>query len=115
MNALVFIEHFAVRPEKRNGGLGATMLREFVSLFSETICLEAELPNDTLTKRRIAFYERNDFHFNAYPYLQPSLSPNCAPVPLAVMTYGKAINETEFCRIRDILYREVYQISENKA
>ena len=37
------------------------MLQELVKQYQKPICLEVELPEDELTRRRIGFYERNGF------------------------------------------------------
>ena len=56
----------------------------------------------------VEFYKRNGFHLNTYPYTQPPLSKGQSPVPLLVMTYGKAVTNSGFEAIKDELYSEVY-------
>ena len=65
--SFIYIEHFAVDPALRNSGTGSAMLQELVKQYQKPICLEVELPEDELTRRRIGFYERNGFVFNEYP------------------------------------------------
>ena len=89
--SFTYIEHFAVDPVLRNSGTGSAMLQELVRKYQKQICLEVELPEDELTRRRIGFYERNGFVFNEYPYIQPPISKGKSPVPLRIMTYGSAI------------------------
>ena len=108
-NDLVFLEHFAVNLVMRNSGLGSKILNELTSIFDKTICLEVELPEDDLTKRRVAFYERNGFCFNDYDYMQPPISKGKNPVPLRIMTYGGKIDKQRFEQIRDTLYKFVYK------
>lgn len=67
--SFIYIEHFAVDPALRNSGTGSAMLQELVKQYQKPICLEVELPEDELTRRRIGFYERNGFVFNEYPYI----------------------------------------------
>lgn len=85
------------------------MLQELVRKYQKQICLEVELPEDELTRRRIGFYERNGFVFNEYPYIQPPISKGKSPVPLRVMTYGKGITRQAFEEMRKVLYRRVYK------
>ena len=59
--SFIYIEHFAVDPALRNSGTGSAMLQELVKQYQKPICLEVELPEDELTRRRIGFYERNGF------------------------------------------------------
>jgi ribosomal protein S18 acetylase RimI-like enzyme len=106
-----FLEHFAVLPEFRGCGIGADMLQEFINKRKNQggfIFLEAEPITDELTARRVAFYKRNGFLVNDYEYCQPAFSPTLPAVPLKILTYGKAINEQEFNRVKSSVYVEVY-------
>lgn len=107
-----FIEHFAVASEYRNEGLGAKILQELLACGRKT-CLEVELPKTEQAKRRIAFYERNGFYLNEYPYIQPPISQNTLPLPLLIMTSERKIDQREFLSIKNILYRNVYHVDEN--
>ena len=82
---ILFFEHFAVSSKVRNGGIGGRMLREVLAKVNKMTCLEVELPEGELEKRRISFYERNGFCYNSYPYTQPT-SVLCIPgsLPSAV-------------------------------
>lgn len=107
--SFIYIEHFAVDPALRNSGTGSTMLQELVKQYEKPICLEVELPEDELTRRRIGFYERNGFVFNEYPYMQPPISKGKSPVPLRIMTYRSEITWEEFQKMKAMLYRRVYK------
>ena len=52
----LYIEHFATLPEKRNHGFGGKMLDLFLHWKGKNVVLEVEVPEDTLTRRRIGFY-----------------------------------------------------------
>ena len=103
-----FLEHFAVSPTERNSGLGTGMLGELKELYREPICLEAEPPVDEITRRRVAFYERNGFYLHPYPYQQPSLGEGRSPVSLQIMTTGGKISQEGFETLKRTLYTEVY-------
>lgn len=105
-----YIEHFAVNPNFRNGGIGSRMLKEVVEMLGKRTCLEVELPENDMAKRRIGFYERNGFFLNDYPYIQPAMSEGKHEIPLLVMTTGGAIGKTEFEKMRAVLYKEVYNV-----
>ena len=107
--SFIYIEHFAVDPALRNSGTGSAMLQELVKQYQKPICLEVELPEDELTRRRIGFYERNGFVFNEYPYIQPPISKGKSPVPLRIMTYGSAITQDTFEEMKSVLYQRVYK------
>lgn len=109
---LIFIEHFAVNPLRRSTGLGSAMLQDLTRQQTCRICLEVELPENDLAKRRIRFYERNGFFLNQYPYVQPSLSKGRSPIPLLIMTSGQPVSEEMFQKIKSTLYEYVYGVSE---
>ena len=104
----IFIEHFAVDSACRNTGLGSRMLTEFLKNQQKTVCLEVELPDTEIAKRRIGFYERNGFFLNEYEYFQPPISKGKKIVPLMIMTSKEKVSQGTFENIRNILYKEVY-------
>ena len=75
----------------------------------QRFCLEVEPPETETAKRRIAFYERNGFTLNHFPYMQPPLGEDRDPLPLMIMTTGGAIEKDEFEHIRKTLYKKVYR------
>lgn len=107
--SLVYVEHFAVNPRFRNSGLGSQMLKELQDRCKKPLCLEVELPETELAKRRIRFYERNGFFLNRYPYKQPPLADGQQEIPLYLMTSRRAVEQTEFEAIRNLLYETVYR------
>ena len=108
LDEVTFVEHFAVSPALRGGGIGSRLLGEIVATYPKPICLEVERPETETARRRIDFYRRNGFHLNEYDYVQPAYEQARAPVPLYVMTWGQAIDRPTFERIRAALYRHVY-------
>ncbi len=109
LEEFLFIEHLASLPQCRNMGLGSKLLQYVLEHHSKQACLEVELPDREIARRRIGFYERNGFHINPYDYCQPALSPNRSPVPLRIMTSGNTVDAETFSKIKDRLYRRVYR------
>lgn len=105
-----FIEHFAVNPKYRNGGIGAKMLNELVELLGKTVCLEVEPPVTEIASRRINFYKRNNFFLNEYQYMQPSMSQGKNAIPLFIMTSDSKVAEKTFEQIKGTLYTKVYNL-----
>mgnify|MGYP000003567379 FL=1 len=103
-----FVEHFAVAEDFRGGGIGSRILGELKETVKKRICLEVEPPETETAKRRIAFYERNGFTLNRYPYTQPPISAGRNAIPLMIMTTDGAVTEEEFCAMKKTLHREVY-------
>ena len=93
----IYVEHFAVNPVLRNGGVGSRML-----------ILEVEPPTEEIAVRRVRFYERNGFFFNDYPYIQPSMGEGRKETPLFLMSTERKIDEEEYRMIRNTLYTKVY-------
>lgn len=110
LGAYAFVEHLAVDPACRNGGLGAKMLRQAANSFQKPLCLEVELPETELAARRIGFYQRNGFFLNEYPYVQPALAADRQPIPLRIMTSGGPIYRAEFEGLKMKIYTTVYNI-----
>jgi len=110
LDGILFVEHFAVDPTLRGQGIGSRLLAELAKMTDKPLCLEVEPPCTDLAIRRIAFYKRNGFFLNEFPYLQPSLAKGEPPIPLMVMTLGKALSKEEFEQVREELYRKVYHV-----
>ena len=109
-DSFTFIEHLAILPNYRNQGIGSKILAELNKKFFNQLCLEVELPNNQIAKRRIEFYKRNGFHVNNYPYAQPPYLEGANEIPMYLMTNQRAINIDEFKRFKATLYKEVYNI-----
>lgn len=105
----LYIEHFAVRGDCRNGGYGGTLLDRLLEEKGRPMVLEVEVPEDELTRRRVGFYERHGLVYNEYPYLQPPLRKGNALLPLRFMTYPSAVDEQTYERYKKQMYQIVYQ------
>ncbi|WP_174479802.1 GNAT family N-acetyltransferase [Paenibacillus borealis] len=108
---LRFVEHIAVNPDIRGGGIGKKLMNSYISRSDKPVLLEVEPPEGEMEQRRIGFYERLGFYLNPYTYVQPPLRAGQADLPLRIMTYPRAVTLKEFQHFRDILYTEVYQIT----
>ncbi len=108
--AFAFIEHFAVNPACRNGGMGSSVLQEVLKKQEGMVCLEVELPENELAARRIRFYRRNGFYLNEFPYIQPPISKGRNSIPLRIMTWDKPVSADRFQAIKSTLYQKVYGV-----
>ena len=104
-----FVEHFAVHPDTRGQGLGSKMLTALRKKLGCPLCLEAELPLTDIAVRRIAFYERNGFFVNEYPYEQPPFAADKKAVPLYVLTTDGKLSPERFEALRRQIYKTVYK------
>lgn len=98
----IYFENFCVAPNKRNVGYGSQTLALLTSL-GKIFILEAELPTDELTRRRIAFYKRNGMVENPYPHIQPHYRAADHDLPLVVLTYGAQITQSQYDAFRAYL------------
>lgn len=104
----IFIEHLAVDPKLRGRGLGQTLLSKYLYDCNKKVFLEVEPPECTVSKKRVRFYERLNFKLNNFNYLQPPLNINDEPFELKIMSFNESIEEKEFDRYKNIIYKEVY-------
>ena len=105
----LYIEHFAVKEEYRNGGYGGGLLDALLEEKGRPMVLEVELPEDALTKRRIGFYQRHGLVFNDYPYLQPPMRKGQGMLPLRLMTKPAALDEETYRRYKKQIHSIVYK------
>lgn len=111
----LYIEHFAVREDCRGNGCGGSLLERLVAEKGRPVVLEVEPPEDGLTRRRVAFYERHGFVYNEYPYLQPPMRKGQGMLPLMLMTHPFAIGEGTYERYKTLIYKIVYHYEEGRA
>ena len=55
---------------RRNGGIGAEAMKQFLAFCGTPVVLEVEMPADEMSKRRIGFYERLGFKLDNHVYHQ---------------------------------------------
>lgn len=109
LDGWTFVEHFAVRPDRRGQGMGSEMLSALRKKTGSPLCLESELPLTEIAARRISFYERNGFFVNTYPYVQPPFSADKEPVELYVLTTNGALTTEKFEQLQREIYKTVYK------
>lgn len=108
LETVAFVEHFAVKSTCRNSGLGSKMLQVLSQKLGKQLCLEAELPETDIAKRRLGFYRRNGFFVNEFSYLQPALEAGKSPVPLYILTTEAPLTEESFIKLKAEIYKIVY-------
>lgn len=104
-----YIEHFAVKPEYRNGGRGAKFLQDMIAQLDKPVVLEVEPPLDEMSVRRIGFYERNGFAYNDYPYFQPPISKGRNRIDLMIMSLPSAVSPVEYEEMKRTIHTVAYK------
>lgn len=92
----IFIEHFAVAKEYRNQGQGNAVLKSFIECNPILLILEIELPVDTITRRRLRFYESLSFKMNHHNHYQPSYHKGDKPIPMKILSYPALISNLNY-------------------
>lgn len=82
-----YVEHLATASELRGQGLGAALMRTLLNEADQHLILEVEPPTDTLTMRRIGFYNRLGLVLHdKLHYKQPPYAPTLPEVRLCIMS-----------------------------
>lgn len=101
-------EHFAVRQDRRGGGIGSKALQAVIADDPRPLILEVELPDNDMARRRIGFYERNGLRlWDAIPYVQPPYDAERNALPMLLMTAGDIQLSPDDPRVERLL-RDVY-------
>ncbi len=109
-NGYRYIEHFAVSPQKRCGGLGGRIFTTFLESSNEPAVFEVEPPEmSELAKRRIDFYRRMGLKLWDTDYLQPPYRPGGAPLPLRLMA-SPTLPQEKAPEITATIHRHVYNV-----
>ena len=98
----IYFENFCISPDKRNGGYGSQAL-QLLTASGKPFILEIEPPEDELTRRRLAFYQRNGMVVNSYPHIQPHYRADDPDLPLTVLSYGCQITQAQYDAFRAYL------------
>ncbi len=105
----LFVEHIAVNKEIRSKGYGSKAFELLKEKYNLPIILEAEAPETEIQQKRIKFYENLGFKINPYDYTQPSYH-NGESVPLLVLSFPKALEQSEFEKFFVETRKVVYEI-----
>lgn len=105
---IYFLEHIAIRKDKRNEGIGSKIIPEYLEKRKQII-LETERPEaNEMAIRRIKFWKRQGLILNNFDYIQPPYGLDKLPVPLYLMTYPNKLKLEELRKIRDNIHKTVY-------
>ena len=106
-DTFVYVEHFAVNPAIRGGGVGSCALKAFIGSMGRPVVLEVEPADavDPMAPRRIEFYRRHGFEILDYDYIQPPYAPGLPSVPLKLMSTDSSVDAGV---VASVLHSKVY-------
>lgn len=108
----IYVEHFAVCPERRGSGVGGRALSELCRA-PQPVILEIDPPQDAISVRRQGFYQRAGFCVNDIPHVHPAYRRDCAPHPLVLMSSPGPLTPVLADVFRRYLSDTVMQFSEH--
>ncbi len=107
-NDFMYVEHFAVAEELRGNGLGSYVLQNIINNSELRIVLEVDLPSDSISFKRIKFYQNFGFVLSHEEYIQPPYDADKSAVPMFVMSKPEIDNFNDFQYIVSTLHTHVY-------
>ena len=102
----LYVEHFFILPERRNGGRGQRAL-ELLAGKGKRVILEIDPVIDDISRRRKGFYERCGFVENPYPHVHPSYHEGNKGHDLVVMSCPEGLGVELYQSFYDYLCRTV--------
>ncbi|AKD55535.1 GNAT family N-acetyltransferase [Spirosoma radiotolerans] len=108
---MLFVEHFAIDPAQRGKQYGQQALSQLLLLESKSpyVLLEVELPQDTNSRRRIQFYERQGFSVNPFSYAQPPYQAGNPSIPMHLMSIPAISDHDTFDSLSKLIKERVYE------
>ncbi len=112
-DGFVFMEHLAIDPARQSQGIGRRAVAWAAEPMARPLVLEVELPNDTPSRRRIAFYEQLGFRAFSQAYEQPPYRAGGPFIPMRLLYLAPGgMAGLEFAAVRETLRREVYRTAD---
>lgn len=102
----VFLEHFAILPEKRGQGIGTKAL-DLLKAKGKTVILEIEDPIDEVTTRRFGFYKRCGFFMTPHHHIQAKFRPGDEDLMLKILSYPHEISSEEYLDFLNYMTPEI--------
>ena len=112
LEGFLYIEHFAVYPDRRGQGIGTSVLLKLQKL-GDPILLEVEMPYDPLSQKRVSFYKRCGFNSLPINYFQPPYREGESLLPMMLFSDRSDWQEESLKRAIALFHFRVYQYQSN--
>ncbi len=113
LDGFYFVEHLAVSPKMRNQNIGSNFVKEYLKTADLPLVLEIENLDDSISKRRIGFYERLGFVLTDICYDQPNFQKSKTVIPLRIM-YHENGHKLDITKIKRKIFEKVYKRPANQ-
>ncbi len=100
-----YLEYLAVNPKYRSKGIGSQIIKELV-VSEQPVILEIEPPIDKISKKRLMFYENNNFKQTGYSFKQLKYKKNNNDIFLDLLC-NKPMNNNLFELFKNTIYKEL--------
>lgn len=98
----------AVNPQMRGKRIGSKLLGDFIAANAgKTVVLEIDPPEDEVSKRRLAFYERVGFTNTGRIFRHPSYNKNGTGHDLLILSYPGELDETAYRKFTETVTEKV--------
>jgi len=91
----IYLEHFCILEELRNGGYGTKAL-SLLAQRGKTVILEIDPPVDELSLRRKGFYLRVGYRENGYEHIHPAYHDGFADHRLVLLSTPEELSKEQF-------------------
>lgn len=105
-DSYVYVEHFAIAPNRRGKGEGSTILTDFLREADNanlTTILEIDPPKDSVSVLRQQFYERAGMSINPFRHQHPPYRAGFKAHELRIMSAPTMLTEEDFYRFQNDL------------
>ncbi len=106
---MLFVEHIAVDPARRGRQYGQQAISQLLQLESPYYILEVEQPQDSISQRRVLFYERLGFSRAPFRYAQPPYQAGNPAIPMHLMSIPAIPNRETFSTLSQLIQKRVYE------
>ncbi|MFL9483096.1 GNAT family N-acetyltransferase [Chitinophagaceae bacterium LWZ2-11] len=105
----LYIEHIAIDPLQRGKQYGSKIIELLIEKSANKLILEVEPPHDSISLKRIKFYERLNLAVIPFPYKQPPYRRGEDSLPMLLMSTPQIVNKEEFIKLSTAIKERVYE------
>lgn len=109
IEAWLFLEHLAIHPQHEGKGYGTQLLIWLLQQCNQNLLLEAELPTDETSQRRIRFYQKAGLQIAPFPYRQPPYRRGETTPAMYIMSVPQITDAIQFEHLTSTILQQVFE------